>query len=369
MRDREGFLERLADLWRADAISEIMGGDEMRLLPWILFPVGLFVLLNTGVAFPGDSWKSWQEKTGPISIANQSPIQLLFLQPMPDRADTLPKGHSCISLNTAITNTLLSQRSGDFTATLDMQTIRPSLEVNYGALARLELGLSLPVIHYYSGYMDATILHVEEMFGRPRSIRDREEPNQFTYFVKKHDKAFIQATENTTGIGDLVLRAKGKIRDEGKFLPALSTRLAVKLPTGDEDLAFGTREFDWGLGILLQKDVTRRMTVYCNADVTFPGKAFDDAEVSLREFYTFMFGTEYRFTERFSALAQMNLITKPFQDTGLDMLDRRIIDLLIGLTYCTGSGIFIQTGGLEDIFDSTEAGADFTFFVNVGARF
>ena len=33
------------------------------------------------------------------------------------------------------------------------------------------------------------------------------------------------------------------------------------------------------------------------------------------------------------------------------------------LNYFTKSGIFIQTGGIEDMFDSCESGADFTFFL------
>ena len=338
-------------------------------MPWIRWTVALFILLYAVEALPDDSWETWQEKAGPISIENQSPILLLFLQPLPDRADTLPKGHGCIRLNTTVTNTLLSQSSEDYAATLDIETLRPSVQVRYGVLPRLELGFSLPVIHYYAGYLDAAILGVEEFFGSPRSIRDMQDPNQFVHFVKKHDRTLVSASENTTGIGDLTLRAKGKIRTEGDIFPALSTRLAVKLPTGDEELAFGTGEVDWGLGILLEKDLTRKITVYGNADVVFPGDAFDDAEVSLKEFYAFMVATEYRFKERFSAVAQMAWTTKPFQDSDLDMLDRRIIDLLIGLTYFTRSGIFIQTGGVEDIFDSTEAGADFTFFLNVGARF
>jgi len=164
---------------------------------------------------------------------------------------------------------------------------------------------------------------------------------------------------------DLVLRAKGKVCDEDNILPCLSVRLAVKLPTGDEDRAFGSGKVDWGLGLLLQKNINR-VSAYLNADVTFPDDAFDDAGSSLREFYTVMIGAEYGFTQQFSAIAQMNWVTRPFEDTGLDMLEKRISDLLIGLNYFTKSGIFIQIGCVEDIFDSCGSGADFTFFLNMG---
>jgi len=65
----------------------------------------------------------------------------------------------------------------------------------------------------------------------------------------------------------------------------------------------------------------------------------------------------------------MNWITRPFENTSLELLDKRIFELLVGLNYFTKSGIFIQTGGIEDIFDSCESGADFTFFLNAGMNF
>ena len=328
----------------------------------------LLIFLYPGAAFPENSWKNWQERAGPISIVNQSPIQLLFLQPVPDRAEMLPGGHGSIRLNATITNTLASQKSKHCTGAVDMEMIRTSLEVSYGVLPRLELGLSLPAANYYSGFMDKPIFEVENMFGKPRKIRKEEDANQFACFVKKDGKVLISGSNNSTGIGDLVLRAKGKVWDEGDTLPGLTTRVAVKLPTGDKDRAFGSGEVDWGLGLLLQKNIDK-ISAYLNADVTFPGDAFDDAGVSLSEFYTLMIGTEYRFTPRFSATGQMNWITRPFKDTGLELLDKRIFELLIGLNYITKSGIFIQTGGVEDIFDSCESGADFTFFLNAGMNF
>lgn len=340
----------------------------MRFLYWICFSAGLLIFLDAGAAFPENSRENWQEKSGPISIVNQSSVQLLFLQPVPDRADTLPKGHGSMRLNTAITNTLVSQKSKHYTAAVDMEMIRTSLEVSYGVLPGLELGLSLPAANYYSGFMDKPILEVEKFFGDPRNIREKEDANQFACFVKKDGKVLISGSNNSTGMGDLVLRAKRKVWNEGDTLPGLSTRVAVKLPTGDKDRAFGSGEVDWGLGLLLQKDIDR-ITAYLNADVVFPGDAFDDAGVSLSEFYTIMIGTEYRFTPRFSVTGQMNWITRPFKNTGLEMLDKRIIDILIGLTYRTKKGVFIQIGGIEDIRDSCDAGADFTFFLNMGLSF
>jgi hypothetical protein len=140
------------------------------------------------------------------------------------------------------------------------------------------------------------------------------------------------------------------------------------MPTGDDDRTFGSGETDWGFGLLLEKDL-KALSLYLNADVTFPGEAFDDAGVSLREFYTIMFGVEYRFRPGWSVLSQLNYLTRPFEHTNIDLLDKRIFEILVGLHYEAGEKIFIQAGGVEDIFDSANASADFTFFINVGLNF
>jgi hypothetical protein len=68
-------------------------------------------------------------------------------------------------------------------------------------------------------------------------------------------------------------------------------------------------------------------------------------------------------------LSQLNYLTRPFEHTNIDLLDKRIFEILVGLHYQAGEKIFIQAGGVEDIFDSANASADFTFFINVGLNF
>lgn len=340
----------------------------MRLSCKISVMISLWLWLYVGVAFAGDSRTSWKEQSGPIPLVNQSPIQLLFLQPAPDRAETLPTGHGAIRLNTTLTNTLLSEELQYDSATLDMEAFRTAFAVRYAVLPRLEITLSLPVIHHYSGFMDRFILDVEQALGDPREIRTEQRADEFTYFVKQDEETFISGSKNSTGIADLTFMAKTKIWNRGQVLPTLSARVCLKLPTGDEDRAFGSGETDWGFGLLLEKDV-KALNLYLNADVTFPGEAFDDAGVSLREFYTLMFGVEYRLRPRWSVLSQLNYLTRPFEHTNIDLLDKRIFEILVGLHYQAGDKIFIQAGAVEDIFDSADASADVTLFMNMGLNF
>ena len=335
----------------------------------IFYIISFLILLYRRTAFCSNLLENKKVQPGPISIVNLAPIQLLFLQAIPDRAETLPKGKGSLHLNTTITNTLLSESSGNYEGVIDMEMIRASMEMQYGIAPGFEIGMSLPLVCSGSGIMDNFILDVEKFFTDPRKVREEEDHNKYEYYVKKNGKAFISGKgKRSSGLGDFVLRAKGKIWEEGDTRPCLSARVAVKVPTGDKDRALGSGKADYGFGLLLQKDITN-FTFYLNADVIFPGDAFEDENISLREFYEVMFGARYKINSQLSILAQVNYTTRPFENTGLQMLDRRIFDLLAGITYLTEGDIFIQGGGIEDFHDSIDAGADITFFLNIGRHF
>jgi hypothetical protein len=348
--------------------SRTRGRLAVRLSLWNIVVAGVLCLVVYQGALAEESWDRWVEKAGPLQIVNQCPIQLLFLQPIPDRADTLPAGHGSFRVNTTLTNTLVSETSSRYDATLDMEHWRLAFDLAYGLSSRFEIGLNLPVAYYYSGFLDGFILEAEELLSSPRQIRHRQDKDQFTCFVKDRDgKTVIEASEDTVGLGDLTLRAKAKIWEQGEKYPALSVRGSVKFPTGSQRRAFGSGEFDGGLGLLLEKDMGQT-SLYLNADATFTGDAYED-DISHDTFYTLMLGLEYRFSRRFSLVSQVYYISRPFEDTDVDVLSRRICDLLAGVHYRTEKNLFIQGGLVEDIISSDDATADVTFFFNVGKHF
>jgi hypothetical protein len=334
----------------------------------VLFLTVALTLLFAQTVVADEIGQAWRHKAGPIPITNQAPIQLLFLQPLPDRAEVLPKGKGLVRLNTTLTNTLVSTQSTHYDVTVDMEALRTCLEVGYGIASWLELGYSVSVSYHWAGILDGFIYDVENFFGSVRGIREVEERYQFAYHVKKDGKTVISGTENSIGVGDIPIRLKAKVCDQGDILPAVSARASVKLPTGKKSKAFGSGEFDWGLGVLLEKDVNK-LSFYLNGDVTFPGEAYEDDGISLQEFYTLLVGLEYRFTPQFSLLAQTYHITRPFSQTGVAPLDRRIHEVLVGFSYRTKASLTVQGGLMEDILDSLDAGADVTLFLNIGMAF
>jgi hypothetical protein len=307
--------------------------------------------------------------TGPIPMVNPAPLQLLFLQAPPDQARTLPRGASRIRLSTSLTNTLLQEDQGPVAGIIDMEMLRTQIDFSYGLSDRLELGLSLPLAYSSGGFMDAMILDAEQAFGNARKVREEESAGQYHFDIRRHGRCIFGSDDHATGSGDLAVRLKTLIFPEGEWRPAAAARVGLKLPTGRSSQELGSGGTDMGVGLLLEKHFGP-LGGYFNADAIFPGSVnSDDPQMDTQTFYQTMFGLAYRLTPAFCANLQLGYTSRPFSGTGLSMLDRRIVDLLLGLTYYGTNGFFVQAGTMEDIFDSVDAGADISFFLNLGRQF
>jgi hypothetical protein len=305
---------------------------------------------------------------GPLRLVNQQPVQLLFLQPFPDRAEATPFRHIDVDLNVAMTNTLVRDEQ-DVTANLDLAMIRTVIALRYGVHPNFEVGLVLPLIYTYGGLLDEFILEVERLLtpGNERPLRKNQVAGEFTYQVSRGNRVFIQGQNDALGIGDVVLQAKGQILHEQEWLPAVSLRAAVKFPSGDSARAFGSGEFDGSIGVLLQKSLWR-FTFYVNADVTFPGQAFDDVDVTLHPFFLGLFVIEFRVSRPVSLVLQLRGDTRPFHDT-IPILDRRILETHLGVNWAISRQLVLQAGFAEDQFNSACCSADVSFFLNLSGRF
>jgi len=305
---------------------------------------------------------------GPLRLVNQQPVQLLFLQPFPDRADVTPFRHVDVDLNTAVTNTLVADQQ-DFTANLDLEMVRTVIVLRYGVHPNFDVGVTLPIIYTYGGILDGFILGVERHLtpGKERTLRKNQVNGAFTYQVSRGNREFIQGQDDALGIGDIVLQAKGQLLHEQAWFPAVSLRAAVKFPSGDADPAFGSGEFDGSVGVLLQKTLGR-FTFYVNADVTFPGQAFEDVDVTLHPFFLGLLALEFRVSRPVSLVLQLRADTRPFHDT-IPILDKRILEIHLGVNWEISRHLVLQAGVAEDQFNSVCCSADVSFFLNFTGRF
>ena len=302
---------------------------------------------------------------GPLRLVNQQPLQLLFLQPFPDMAEAVDSKRGLIHVNVALTNTLVEQNR-EVTADLNLEMVRAVLDLRYGLVSGLEVGFELPILFTYEGILDPFIKGVEDLLHATRDLRGAEDAGDFSYRVERGDRRLLQGHEDALGPGDVVLKVKVRLLREQPLLPAMSLRAAVKLPTGATSRAFGSGEIDGGFGLLLQK-TWARWTFYVNADVIFPGEAFEAGDLSLQPFFGGVAAVEWHLSQRVSLVAQLRGDTRPFHDT-IPILDRRLIETLLGFNWALSRSLQLQGGLAEDQFNSACCAADVSFFLNITGR-
>ena len=337
--------------------SAILGG--------LLMAVVTLALLSTTAQA---SWmgRSLNFAPGPFPWKNQQPIQLLFLQPPVDRAIPIPWGTYEIRLDIAMSNVIHEETAGDIDVVIDMEFIRSSYTLVYGAGNGLELGMELPFYYTWRGFMDDIILDLEMIAGVERGLRVERPGFQFDYRLSRGGQTFLSGREDVFGLGDLSIWLKRLLVKEGGF-PAVNVRGAVKIPTGDKDGAFGSGEWDASAGILLEKKWGRSV-YYLNADLIFPGDPFKDAGIEAEPYLVLVWCWEFRVAENFAFNLQVDFLDRPFRHLNIDLLDNRILDVLLGVTYTTKKGNVVRFGLVEDIFASEEEAADISLFLSLTRR-
>jgi hypothetical protein len=300
---------------------------------------------------------------GPFPIRSLSPIQLLYFQFTPERAVPVPPGVWRARLDLVEANYLARDEHRADAFLFDYELTRVNLALEYGVLDRLAVGLEIPLLYTWKGFLDDPIKGFEDVTGFKRTIRFERPQHVFDFQLDKDGKKALRGTSGAVGIGDIAFSTKALLREEGALAPAVAGRFALKLPTGDDDRALGSGEVDIGLGLALEKTFGP-VRLYVNAGLTIPtGNPFDGTGIdSLPIFSGFLTG-EYRLTERFSLLVQFNGISPPVRNTGLD-LDHPTFEILVGFSWVLpGLPVVWHAGFMEDL-NNTNRTADFALFMS-----
>ena len=305
---------------------------------------------------------------GPFPVRSLAPVQLLFFQFTPERAIPLPPGKWTLRFDLVEANNLArAEHQGD-AFLFDFELTRANLALQYGLFDRLALGLEIPLLYTWKGFLDEPIKAFEDVTGFKRTIRFERPQHLFSYILQKDGRNALRGTSGAVGIGDIALSAKALLREEGQWAPAIAGRVALKLPSGDEDRALGSGEVDVGLGLALEKTFGP-VRLYINTGLTMPtGNPFAGTGIdTLPMLSTFLTG-EYRLTERVSMLVQLNGVTPPIRNTGLD-IDRSTFEILFGFNWAIpGLPVVWQAGLMEDLNDTNRT-ADFALFMSWSVLF
>ena len=307
------------------------------------------------------------EGFGLFPVRNFQPVQLLFLGIQGDRAAVLPKGRLDIRTELAETSSVFSEQTATTSVSMKLETLRSGLFFRYGLTDTLEIGVEIPALYEYRGFLNGVISQAERLTTGLTQTRAQYENVGFTYNVSKNGQTVFKGTQGSFGQGDITLSGKYLMFKEGEWMPALSARALVKVPTGETAADLGSGHADMGLGLAAEKTFLSRWIAYANVNGVFPTGPVGGFTV--RPYMTGLAAVEFLWTKNFSLVAQFDYYGTPFNNTGFKFLDRGVTEVAAGFNYRLQHNVLWQVYGVENVDFITGSGADFTLSTVMTYRF
>src|SRR5256886_11435416 len=148
---------------------------------------------------------------GPFPARNFQPFQLLFLGMFGDRAEVVGKGAFDVRVELAETSTVFNEQSAEVTATVNAEQPRTGLHLRHRRLHRLEVGIEVPVLYRYRGFLSGAITATERA---PTALAPARKALQGT------GVAFNPSRNGQTGVG-----GGGGARRPGDIIPISEDQL------------------------------------------------------------------------------------------------------------------------------------------------
>jgi hypothetical protein len=325
--------------------------------------VGLAVVL---LALPSALAAAEFDFAGPAPTRNFQPIQLIFLNPPFESAVTLEKGGIALLLESAEINEIATTQ-GPITSTLKFETNRTVLGAHYGLFDRWEVGIELPFISRFGGFLDPEIDWVERLFGRVNPERDLFPQNSFGAFsVVRGNTVIFQAGEENFQPGDLVFSIKHLLQTPAGW-PQIALRGAVKAPTGDAGAVLGSGEPDFGAGFAADYRAFDRLMFYFNFNLVYPVGPITNADLTLNPLVTESLAIHFGLTRYFSLMLHQATYTSPFHGTHTQLLDGTTVELGFGMSFAYNPWVSAQVLGIQNL-SGVEQSADFSLLLNLVYR-
>jgi Protein of unknown function (DUF3187) len=299
---------------------------------------------------------------GPIPVRNFQPIQLIFLNLPFERARVQPHGHFELHLETAESNEIATNQ-GDVEATLKFETNRTVLGGSVGVGHDLEIGLDVPIISRFGGFLDPFIDSVEDLFGNFNPERTLFPNNSFGGFqVQRGGVTLFDGKDQSFNLGDIWMSGKYQLWQREGW-PLVSLRPAIKFPTGRAGGVYGSGKPDFGLGLAAEQQFLPWLVTYLNLALIYPVGPITDADLTLNPIVTQGVAFEARLFRPVSVLVQQELYTSPMHGNDTGLLDGTVVELTGGLNVAVQPLLF-QLGVIDNVSGVITA-ADFTVMLRM----
>lgn len=307
------------------------------------------------------------EGFGPFPVRNFQPFHQLVLGMPGDRAAVVKQGTLDVRVELAETSSIFRDETAQASAIVKFETLRSGVYWRYGLTDRLELAAEIPVLYRSSGFLEGLITATERATTGLAPAREALRDSGFAFQVSHGGRTLFAGSEGAVGLGDITLFSKYHMLNETATVPALSVRLAVKVPTGDTSRVFGSGHTDVGLGLAAEKRLASRWLAYANLNAIFPTGRI--AGLPLQPVVTGLVALEYMWSSDFSLTAQFDYYSPPFHGTGTRVLDKGVTESAVGFSYRILPALLWQVYGVENLDFITGSAADFTLSTVFTYRF
>jgi hypothetical protein len=182
----------------------------------------------------------------PFTVRNQNPFILVHGLPGATTADLLQMGESSLQVRLDSSNHSKTSDNPYEQITLDGETYRMAMFYSRGLADGWQVGVELPVIAHWSGFMDNFIENWHDSFGLTNGDRELWPKNRLLFSYTRDGVAEAEMTDGSAGVGDLQLQIARRLMasDEDS---RMVLHAGVKLPTGDAERFQGSGAADLAL--------------------------------------------------------------------------------------------------------------------------
>ena len=300
---------------------------------------------------------------GPIPLRSLAGLSLIFYQPAPERAATLPKGAWRLATNFNYASIEDDGENDEASVFLDGEILGWEVRADYGITDRLELSITIPTYYTTGGFLDRTIDEFHDLTGLSRS--SSRDANQWTHEIAVGDETIFDPDDDRFGLADIPVQLKYAILTEHAYPLGLSVRAGLELPTGRESEDFGSGGLDLGLGVILEKSFDH-LGFFSSFDYLVYERPSDfrSAGASLEDFiFAASWGAEWRPMDFWAIHAQFDVLGNYIRGTSLSKLEDAQLIPSLGLSFAVTDSLRLRLAASEDM--SHAATADIAFFLGL----
>ena len=228
---------------------------------------------------------------------------------------------------------------------IDAEIQRFHTKLSYGLFKNFEIGLDISALSYNTGIFDRPITGFHRTVGIPYPLRDIYSDNQFGFHITDNMKYVVKGKLGTS-LGDSVLDAKWKLREQNGWLPTLAWINSVKIPTGNTNLSMGTGKPDLATGISSKWNFDYYF-VFVNLFGIIPSDPFNSREIHVKPFAALSSTLGYTFTEKFSVVGQFEIKGSPYH-SAIRLLNQTAVLLSFGLNWKVFPSCALRVNFTED---------------------